>query len=347
MGNLSQCLVNCSDLLDDNTKRSGILRRALIMKSTCRLALLIVVFAAGLLVFGTMGYRAIEPAWSLGEAFYMTVITVSTVGFGELHPLSSEGRLFTALLIFLGLFAISVIGACGARLLIDNEIRNVLGRQKMKKDIARLKNHYVVCGFGRIGSVICHELSNAGIEFVIVEKDSALVQQAEDLGYRVVKGDATSDPVLREAGLDRAQGVVAVLNCDAHNLFISLAAREINANIRIIARGEESGIESRLLRAGANVVVSPLKLGGSQIAHMIIEGLQARQEHVMAVNNLMVQQIRNTEQAQMTTDQLLRQTQGLLAVAIQRADGRTEIMPSPDTPLEPQDTLYVCRASQA
>jgi voltage-gated potassium channel len=318
------------------------------MKSGWGLLCLVVVFVASLLSFGTMGYRAIESGWSLGEAFYMTVITISTVGFTELHPLSPQGRLFTVLLILLGLFTISIIGACGARLLIDNEVKNVLGRKKMKKDIAKLKDHYVVCGFGRIGSVICHDLNKAGLGFVIVEKSSALVQQAEDLGYRIIKGDATSDPVLKEAGLDRAHTVVAALNSDAHNLFISLAAREINADIRIIARGEESGIESRLLRAGANVVVSPLKLGGSQIAHMILEDLQPKQQAAMVgMNNLMLQQIQNTEKVQMTTDQLLRQAKGLLAVAIQRVDGCTEIMPSPESTLEPQDTLFVCCAGHA
>jgi voltage-gated potassium channel len=317
------------------------------MKSGWGLLLFVVVFVASLLGFGTLGYRTIESGWSLGDAFYMTVITVSTVGFTELHPLSPQGRLFTMLLILLGLICISVIGACGARLLIDNEIKNVLGRKKVKKDITKLKDHHVVCGFGRIGSVICNELNRASLEFVIVEQDSVLVQQAEDFGYWVIKGDATSDLVLKEAGLERAHSVVAVLNSDAHNLFISLAAREINPEIKIIARGEESGIESRLLRAGANVVVSPLKLGGSQIAHMIRDERQSRkQEAAVAAENLTLLQIQNTETCQMTADQLMRQAKGLLAVAIQRTDGRTELMPSLDNTLEPQDTLLVCCSGQ-
>jgi len=317
------------------------------MKSGWGLLFLVAVFMASLLGFGTLGYRTIESGWSLGDAFYMTVITVSTVGFTELHPLSPQGRLFTILLILLGLISISVIGACAARLLIDNEIKNVLGRKKMKKDIAKLKDHHVVCGFGRIGSVICYELNRASLEFVVVEQDSALVQQAEDFGYWVIKGDATSDIVLKEAGLERAHGVAAVLNSDAHNLFISLAAREINPNIKIISRGEEAGIESRLLRAGANVVVSPLKLGGSQIARMIRDDHQPKkQDPAVGMDNLRLLQIQNTEKSQMTADQLMRQAKGLLAVAIQRTDGRTEIMPSLENILEPQDTLLVCCSGQ-
>ena len=320
------------------------------MKSTWQLLGWIVALVGGLLAFGTMGYRAIEAGWSLDEAFFMTVITISTVGFSEIRPLSPEGRLFTVLMIFLGLFVLSVIGTYGARLLIDHEIKTVLGRKRMKKEIAHLTGHYVVCGFGRIGSVICEELSRAGLAFAIIEIEDDLVRQAEDLGYRIIKGDATSDSVLKEAGVDRAHGVVAALNSDAHNLFISLAARELNPGVEIIARGEETGIESRLLRAGANRVVSPLKLGGSQIARMILGDCRSEsreQEAVEGMSQLMMQQIQNTRDVQVSTEDLLSQASGLIAVAIQRVDGRKEIMPSPETPLEPRDTLYVCLAGQA
>jgi voltage-gated potassium channel len=253
------------------------------------------------------------------------------------------------LLIFLGLFVLSVIGTYGARLLIDHEITSVLGRKRMKNDIAQLKDHYVVCGFGRIGSVICDELNRAGLTFVIIEIEDSLVQNAENLGYRFIKGDATLDSVLKEAGVDRAHGVVAALNSDAHNLFISLAAREINADIEIIARGEETGIESRLMRAGANRVVSPLKLGGSQIAHMILcnhKSESKEQEAAADLSQLMMQRIQNTRDIQVCTEDLLEQASGGLAVAIQRADGRKEIMPSLNTILEPKDTLFVCRAAR-
>ena len=316
------------------------------MKDSRHLLWLMIGFVTGLLAIGTVGYHTIEPHWSWGDAFYMSVITISTVGFTEIHALSSQGRFFTVFLIFLGLFVIGIIGAYGARFLIDNELKNILGRKKMKKEIAKLKDHYVVCGFGRIGSVICHELYKAGLEFVIIDKEDALLQEAESLSYRAVKGDATSDVVLKEAGIDRALGVVAALNSDAQNLFISLAAREMNANIKIIARGEEYGIESRLLRAGANVVVSPLKLGGCQIARMLLEDLQPQKnETVTWAKNLTLNQIQNTKQVQVRIDDLLHQANAVLAVAIQRTDGRTEMMPSPETVLSPHDTLYICQVN--
>jgi len=305
----------------------------------------IVVSLGALLALGAMGYRTIE-GWSLAESLYMTAITISTVGFSEVHPLSDAGRLFTVVLIFLGLLTVSLIGAHSARILIDNEIRSILGRKKMKKSIAELKGHYVVCGYGRIGGTICAELQEAGIPFVIVEKDEGLVEQAEVAGCRVLKGDATSDAVLKEAGIERAAGVIAVLNSDAHNLFISLAAREMNPTIKIIARGEEPGIESRLLRAGADSVVSPLKLGGRQIAHMLLNNLRSAGPHaVPSPMGLMLQQIRHAEAMQRTVDDLLRESRALLAVAVQRADGRTEMMPSGESLVHPQDILLVCRSA--
>jgi len=324
---------------------SGELRAAL--GRLRRFAVPIVVSLGALLVFGAVGYRTIE-GWSFAESLYMTAITISTVGFSEVHPLSHAGRLFTVLLIFMGLLTVSLIGAHCARTLIDSEIRSILGRKKMRKDIAELKGHYVVCGYGRIGGTICRELEEARIPFVVIEKDDALVEQAEAEGYRVLKGDATSDAVLKDAGIDRAAGVIAVLNSDAHNLFISLAAREMNPTIKIIARGEEPGIESRLLRAGADIVVSPLKLGGRQIAHMLLDNLRPAEPHAIhSPAGLMLQQIRHVESTQKTVDDLLHECRALLAVAVQRADGRTEMMPSSESVLNPHDVLFVCSSAHA
>jgi len=310
-----------------------------------RFSSLIVASIGTLLVVGAVGYRAIE-GWTLGESLYMTAITISTVGFSEVRPLSQAGQLFTVLLIFMGLFTVSILGAHAARMLIDNEIKSILGRKKMKKDIAGLKGHYIVCGYGRIGGTICTELTEAGIPFVIIEKDNGLVEQAEGEGCRVLKGDATSDTVLKEAGVERAAGVIAVLNSDANNLFISLAAREMNPAIRIVARGEEPGIENRLLRAGADIVVSPLKLGGRQIAHMLLDDLKSPAQNVLPSQaGLMIQQIRHMESMQRTVDELLQESQAILAVALQHSDGRTEMMPSADSVLNPSDVLFVCKTA--
>lgn len=236
-----------------------------------RLISLILGIMTSLLVVGTAGYLIIEKDWSIIDAFYMTVITISTVGFGEVKGLSTYGRLFTVVLILAGIVSVSLIGTYAARLMVDTSLVAIFGGKHMRNVIDRLTDHYVLCGYGRMGSIIATELKKADLNLVIIEKDDNLVQAAQDSGYLVVKGDATCDSVLRQAGIERAKGVIAVLNSDADNLFISLAAREINPSIQIIARGEEPGTESRLLRAGADVVVSPLKLGGMQIARMVLE----------------------------------------------------------------------------
>lgn len=156
------------------------------MSNTNGILVKILLFPVTLMFFGTVGYWTLEDNWSIADAFYMTVVTISTVGFAEIHPLSDNGRLFTVVLIFLGLFAISVIGAHAARLLIDNEMKNVLGRMPMKKEIKTLRDHYIVCGYGRIGSVICTELAGAAVPFVIIEKEEILVDQADAAGHKAL-----------------------------------------------------------------------------------------------------------------------------------------------------------------
>jgi voltage-gated potassium channel len=300
-----------------------------------------------LFVFGTTGYFLIEENWSIIDAFYMTVITISTVGFGETHTLSANGRLFTVLLIFMGLLAISTISAQAAKMLINSQIKNILGRGKMLKEIKKLRDHYIVCGFGRIGSTICSELVQNKVPFVVIEKDDHIADEAEKSGCLVLKNDATMDAVLKEAGIEKAAGVVAALNSDAHNLFISLAARELNHNIRIIARGEESGIEARLIRAGADVVVSPLKLGGKQIAGMITENIKHPEKPAGELPDAyLLQQITCTENACKTVEEMVKEVQGLLAIVLLRSDGTTEIAPDPCAVPGKNDSLLICRPNR-
>jgi voltage-gated potassium channel len=317
------------------------------MRNSVRIFIIISCLITTLLAFGTIGYCLIEEQWSIIDAFYMTVITIATVGFGEIHPLSSNGRLFTILLIFMGILAISTISAYLAKMLIDSQIKNIFGRGKMFKEIKKLRNHYIVCGFGRIGSTICKELIQHKIPFVVIEKDDHLANEAEKNGYFVLKNDATTDEVLKEAGIENAAGIVAALNSDAHNLFISLAARELNRNIRIIARGEEPGIEDRMIRAGADVVVSPLKLGGKQIAKMITENLKPSEKPSDDLSEAyLLQQISCTENTSKTIDDIVKEVQGLLAVALLRADGTTEISPGPNVVPGQNDLLLICRPNR-
>ena len=199
----------------------------------------------------------------------MTVITITTVGFGEVHELSSDGRIFTIILVFLGFGTAALFATQIARLILESEFAEILTRKKMGRKIMKMKDHYIVCGYGRIGSAICDALEDERLPFVIIEHSDKSTALAHGKGYCVLKGNATTDAVLKEAGIHHALGIVAALSPDADNLLISLAARELNPQIFIIARGEEPEVEDRMMRAGADIVVSPMLLGGQQIAQLI------------------------------------------------------------------------------
>lgn len=219
-------------------------------------------------MIGTFGYVAIE-GWSVFDAFYMTAISITTVGFGETKPLSSAGKLFTIMIIFLGLGAAAVFATHLAKAFLESHFKNFFGAGKMLKKINRLKGHYIICGYGGVGSAICATLNDSGIKFVVVEQNEDVAQWAEKRNFMTVIGKATYDATLIQAGIANAKGIVVSMGDDSLNMYVSLAARELNKDIFIIARGYKADIESRLVRAGANTVVYPIKMGGEQIAHLI------------------------------------------------------------------------------
>ncbi len=241
------------------------------MKESARYILPILVFVAVILTIGTVGYLVIEDSITVSHAFYMTVTAITPTQFDEVHTLSVAGRYFTVLLVFCGFGAVVAFATQFARLIIQSELEGVgiITRKQMSRRISRMKEHYIVCGYGEIGSAICDELKEQQLPFVVVTQDEVSKAAIARMGYATVSGNPTQDSSLKEAGIERAIGVIAILADDADNLFIALAARELNPKILIIARGEESGVEDRILRAGADIVVSPMKLGGQQIAHLI------------------------------------------------------------------------------
>ncbi|MGB7343032.1 MAG: NAD-binding protein [Pirellulaceae bacterium] len=241
------------------------------MKESARYILPILVFVATILTFGTVGYLTIEDDISVSDAFYMTVTAITPTQFDEVHKLTVAGRYFTVLLVFCGFGAVVAFATQFARLIIQSELEGVgvITRKQMSRRISRMKDHYIVCGYGEIGSAICDALKDQQLPFVVIAQDETAKAAIARMGYAIVSGNPTQDTSLKEAGIERAVGVIAILTDDADNLFIALAARELNPKILIIARGEESGVEDRILRAGADIVVSPMKLGGQQIAQLI------------------------------------------------------------------------------
>ena len=227
---------------------------------------------AACLVAGTLGYHLIED-WSLFDALYMTVITLATVGYGETHPLSTTGRFFTMFLIMGGIGLMTYGFSTLTAVLVEGELSEVLRRRRMQKNITALAGHYVVCGAGHTGGVICAELRKTGRDFVVVDRDAETVAKlAERLGgeFPHILGDGTEDEVLRKAGVERAAGVFAVLATDQDNAFVVLSAKVLNPRARVLVCQKTLGVREKLLRSGADGVVDPEFIGGLRLASEMI-----------------------------------------------------------------------------
>ncbi len=222
-----------------------------------------------IITVGGMGYQLIE-GWSWIDAFYMATITVTTVGFAEVHPLTPSGRLFTAVLILLGVGGITYAFSALTNYVIAGELRGVLEKRKMTRQIRSMQGHYIVCGFGRVGQQVCAELQSEGQALVVVDASESSLERAKAQEYPVVAGDAGGDQVLQEAGVERAAGLVTAVDSDAANLLVVLSARALNPALLIVARANHDDTEAKLLRAGADRVISPYSLGGRRMAQMLI-----------------------------------------------------------------------------
>jgi voltage-gated potassium channel len=210
--------------------------------------------------FGTFGYMAVEELPFL-DALYMTVITIATVGYGEVAPLHTEGRIFTIVLIVAAASTAAYMFTQIAQVLIENSLRDVLTRRAMHKKVAELANHVIICGFGRMGHVVAEEVSRNGVDLVIVENDPAREPALVESGYPYILGSAASDEVLLRAGLQRARAIVVATASDPDNVFITLSARELNPSVRIHARGESDTALRRLEQAGAHQAISAYHMG--------------------------------------------------------------------------------------
>ena len=218
---------------------------------------------------GVIGYMVIS-GMSFIDAFYMTAITLSTVGYREVVPLTPVAQLFTVALIFSGLGVVLYGASLVAGDVIEGRLQRVFGRRRVQRQIEQLADHYVVCGFGRMGRIVCKELTAKPARFVVVEKDPDAIRHIEEEGHLYVDGDATEDAVLTQAGIARARGLVSALSRDEDNVYVVLSARQLNPDLLIVARAEDERSETKLLRAGATRVVSPYVIGGSRMAGALL-----------------------------------------------------------------------------
>lgn len=218
---------------------------------------------------GTLGYMLIE-GWDFHDALFMTVTTVTTVGYGEVHPLSREGRTFSMALILGGVGVVLYILSMLTQVVVEGKLREVMGRRSLERKIRSLKGHYIICGYGRIGALVADMLREQSVEMVIIESDEQVTRRLGQEGIHYVLGSATEDESLLAAGIERAKGLVATVNSDADNVYIVLTAKGIRPDLLVIARATEPGSERKLKRAGADKVVSPYFIGARRIAQTVL-----------------------------------------------------------------------------
>lgn len=299
-----------------------------------------------ILVVGTVGYTLIEDGWTLFDGFYMTLITLTTIGFAEVHTLSTGGRILTVLIIVFGLGAAATILTQLAQLMLEGNILAIWRKRRMDKLIRKMRDHVIVCGYGRIGQAICKDLTDMGVQCLVLDRDDHRLDGAQEHRIPVLSGNATSDHSLLEAGIERASILVAALSNDSDNLFVALAARDLNPDLTVIARGEDKSIETRMLRAGVDRVVYPAQLGGGQIARLIgselgHDELMDQRRRATDVMGYDLQVYRNFNKAPVTVAGVLARTDALRAVAYIDGDGGRHHDPAPECEVQEGETVIL------
>ena len=299
----------------------------------------------GLVLVGTCGYVAIE-GWPLLDSFYMTVITVSTVGFKEVQVMSPAGRLFTIFLIIVGVGFIAYSAGTIVQFMVEGQLRSILGRKKLEKQISNLHGHYIICGYGRIGTNICRELEAKPVPFVVVEHDPKCCEQLNSEGVLYVEGDATHDEILIKAGIQHARGLVTAVTSDTSNVYITLTARGLNPDLFILSRASDEGAETKLRRAGANKVISPYVMGASRMAQAILRpSVVDFIEIATAGKNyeLQIEESRVAADSSLVNKTLItsgiRKEFGVIIVGIKKGEEQMFFNPEPTTLIEAGDIL--------
>ncbi len=221
------------------------------------------------LIFGTVGFTLIDN-YPPFDAFYMTLITVTTVGYQEIHPLSQAGRIFNSFLIMFGVSAMLFAVGAMTQTIIELELQDRFGKRRRKRAIMHMKDHYIVCGFGRVGRNAAFELQRAGAPFLVIDRSDQRVARAAQAGMLALQADATRDESLREAGVERARGFIAALATDADNVFVILSAKSLNPRLTVVTRASEEDAEEKLRRAGADTVFSPYSIAGHRLAQALV-----------------------------------------------------------------------------
>ena len=301
---------------------------------------------ASIVLIGTLWYWLVEK-WSFSESAYMTIITLSTVGFSEVRPLGERGRLFTIALILMGLLTIGYIVNRFTEALIQGYFQEGIKLRQERSLIESLDRHYIVCGFGRTGRHVAREFFAEGIAFIIIDDDPEEVEEIKQLGYTVILGDATLDESLVRAKIDRAICLVTALPSDAENLYTVLSAKTLNPRIRAIARASNEEAVQKLQRAGADAVVSPYITGGKRLAAAalrpqvmdFVDGIIAGSNRSYYLEELLIDAEACPYVGKSLREAKLRSQSGALVLAIRRIDGNLIAGPTGETRILEQDAL--------
>lgn len=329
--------VDVLDELDSSFWRRGSVRRMIAGLSAL----------VSVITFGIIGY--LMMGWSFSDALYMVVITVSGVGFSEVRPvIGLIERTHTILLITFGIVSVAYMVAGFLQFVTEGEIRKVLGHQRVRRQIETLKDHTIVAGFGRMGTLVSEELSAGGMPFVVVESSPERSADIEKLGYLYVIGDATEESVLQEAGLEHAKYLVTVVPSDSNNVFITLTARQLAPNVQIIARAEMPSTQKKLRQAGANHVVLPAAIGARRITSLVLNpyavqfiDLMTHRSHLAIEMDEVSIEASSPLAGKTLRDADVGRKTGVVVVAIKKGDGRVDFPPTGDEPMTEGDSIVL------
>ena len=299
------------------------------------------------LAIGTVGFTVIER-WPPFDAFYMTLTTMTTVGYMEVHPLSTAGRVFNSFLIFFGVATIFIAIGAMTQTIIEIEFGDVIGKRRSKRMIDKLTGHFIICGFGRVGRGAAAELQRAGVPFVVVDMSPERAERAAVSGMLSVVADSTHDDTLRQVGVERARGLVAALATDADNLFVLLSAKGLNPGIYVATRAAEEGAEEKMRRAGADAVFAPYAIAGHRLAQSLLRPhvVQFLDFTTKSIGlDVAIEQVRVSEHSEIVSrtikDMQIRRATGVIVMAVRKREGEMIFNPPAETSIDGGDYLIV------
>jgi len=298
------------------------------------------------IVLSAAGYVVLEQSYSWLDAVYMTIITIGTVGYQEVHPLSQWGRIWTVFVLAGGLIVVAVVISLIVAMVVEGQIRSLFGRRQLERKIAALSGHVILCGYGNMGTLVCGELRQADRRVVVVDSSSERTMAAEEAGLLYILGDGQEESILQAAGISRAGALISLLPGDAENVLLALTARQANSGLRIIARASSESAQDKLLKAGASRVICPATLGAVRMADLVLR--PAVVDFVEMAHRgveLEMDELKLAPQSTLvgkTLEQLgLPRRIGAHVIAISRADGEAVYHPTSDLRLASGDTLIL------